>query len=68
MTKEEERLLAALAKMASQYLETNGVLDHMWMSAGEDAFSVLSDYGLVEADSGRGATWTEAGKAFLASH
>ena len=67
MTNEEERLLAALAGMCVQYLERDGILDHMFMSAGEDAVSVLADYGLIEAQ-GREATWTDAGKLFLASH
>lgn len=67
MTKEEERLLAALAGMCVQYLEQDGVLDHLWMGAGEDAMAILSDYGLIEVE-GRGGTWTDAGQAFLASH
>ena len=67
MTNEEERLLAALAGMCVQYLERHGVLDHMFMSAGENAMSVLADYGLIDAE-GREGTWTEAGKEFLSSH
>lgn len=67
MTSEEERLLAALAGMCVQYLERDGFLDHMFMSAGEDAVDTLATYGLVAVEA-RGGTWTEAGKAFLASH
>jgi hypothetical protein len=67
VTREEERLLAALAGMCVQYLEENGVLDHMWMGAGEDAMAVLADYGLIEV-AGRGGSWTKAGRAFLEAH
>jgi hypothetical protein len=42
MSEAEERLLAALAWMASQYLETpDGSFDHMAMSAGEAAVARL---------------------------
>ncbi|HXI14667.1 MAG TPA: hypothetical protein VNM92_18770 [Thermoanaerobaculia bacterium] len=67
MTEEERRLLGALAWMCEQYL--NGgtdTLDHLCMGAGEDAVELLAKYGLVEP-SGRGGTWTPAGKALLAS-
>jgi hypothetical protein len=68
MSEAEERLLAALAWMASQYLETpDGSFDHMAMSAGEAAVARLVEYGLIEPD-GRGGTWTPAGRDFLASH
>lgn len=67
MTNEEERVLAALAGMCVQYLEQNGVLDHLCMGAGEEAMEVLAYYGLVEVE-GRGGTWTDAGRAFIAAH
>jgi len=67
MTANEERMLAAIAHMCGQYMEEDGVVDHMWMSAGELATEILAEYGLLEIE-GRGGTWTEAGKAFLASH
>jgi hypothetical protein len=61
--------LAALAHMCAQYLsDEQGVLDHMWMGAGERAFKVLARHGLIEVDSGRGACWTEAGEHFLNAH
>lgn len=67
MTEEERRLLGALAWMCEQYLnDGTGTLDHLCMSAGEEAVELLAKHGLVEA-SGRGGTWTPAGKALLAS-
>jgi hypothetical protein len=66
MTDAERRLLSALAWMCEQYLgdgKADG-LDHMCMGAGEDAVELLVKYGLV-SPSGRGGTWTEAGKALL---
>lgn len=64
----EERLLGALAWMVCQYLtvENNG-LDHMCMSAGERAMTILAEYGLVTDDTRHGR-WTEAGERFLDSH
>ena len=67
MTETEERMLAVIAHMCGQYMEEDGVVDHMWMGAGERATAILAEYGLLEME-GRGGTWTEAGKAFLASH
>jgi len=68
MSEQEERLLSALASMAAQYLETeDGRLDHLFMSAGEEAIRVLAAYGLV-IDNQRDSAWTDAGRAFLASH
>ena len=64
MTEAEKRLLVALARMCKQYLEDGGELDHMCMSAGEDAVELLVQYGLV-APCRRGGTWTEAGTALL---
>ena len=63
----EERMLEALAFMCRQYMEEDGVVDHMWMGAGERATAILAEYGLLEME-GRGGTWTPKGKAFLASH
>jgi hypothetical protein len=65
---QEEGLLGALAWMVSQYLtvENNG-LDHMCMSAGEQAMKILAEYGLVTDDTRHGR-WTEAGQLFLDSH
>jgi hypothetical protein len=65
---QEDRLLGALAWMVSQYLtvENNG-LDHMCMSAGEQAMKILAEYGLVTDDTRHGR-WTEAGQLFLDSH
>jgi hypothetical protein len=54
--------------MVDQYLERSGddVIDTLSMSAGENAISVLEEYGLVEVlPGGRLAKWTEAGKKFL---
>jgi len=65
MTELESRLLKALAMMAAQYLENeSGHLDHMFMSAGEEAVEVLSELGLV-VDDHRNSRWTEAGLQFL---
>ena len=64
MTDAEKRLLRALMSMCSQYLEKGDRLDHLFMSAGEDALEVLAAYGLVELD-GPGGVWTPAGIAFL---
>ena len=66
----ERRLLYALGLMCNQYLgelhEGTMVLDHMWMTAGEEAFKLLSGYGLIEIE-GRGATWTALGEEFMNS-
>ena len=56
MTEEERRLLGALAWMCEQYLnDGTDTLDHLCMSAGEEAIELLAKYGLVEP-SGRGGT------------
>lgn len=65
----EHRLLYALALMCDQYLTTRaepGNLDHVCMTAGECAAEVLFEHGLITPHF-RGGTWTEAGKALLAS-
>jgi hypothetical protein len=64
ITESEKRLLGALAWMCEQYLQSDGELDHMCMRAGEDAVELLVEYGFV-TPSGRGGTWTEAGKRLL---
>lgn len=65
---QEERLLAALALMVSQYLGgEDGTLDHMCMGAGERAMTILAEYGLVTDDTRHGR-WTDAGERFLDSH
>lgn len=68
MTDSERQLLTALAWMCEQYLGSGKAewLDHQCMGAGEDAVALLVKYGLV-AESGRGGTWTDEGKALLAS-
>lgn len=67
MTETEQQLLIALAGMCDQYLsDKDGALDHLFMSAGEDAIALLIQYGLVQPGP-RGGTWTEAGKALLYS-
>jgi hypothetical protein len=64
-TEKERALLVALAWMCEQYLSNGqGHLDHMYMSAGEDAVGLLAQYGLVEPGA-RGGTWTEAGQSVL---
>jgi hypothetical protein len=67
MTENERKLLFSLAWMCEQYLRTpEGDLDHLCMSAGEDAVELLVAYGLLEP-SHRGGHWTKAGKALLDS-
>jgi len=69
MTDNEQRLLIALAWMCEQYIGTGhaSYLDHQAISAGEDAVQLLVQYGLVEP-TGRGGSWTEAGRKLLDSH
>ena len=75
LSKDEKRLLGALAWMCEQYLSDpgrtgasseQGSLDHMFMGAGEGGIELLVEYGLVEPEP-YGGTWTEAGRAFLES-
>ena len=66
MTDGERRILRALVGMCEQYISHNGELDHMAMTAGENAVAVLTDYGLVTSIP-RGGKWTEAGEALLNS-
>ncbi len=70
MTEDERQLLVALAWMCEQYIGSGkrDWLDHMCMSAGEDAVELLAKYGMVDTSGpGRGGRWTEAGKALLDS-
>ena len=64
---EDRRILAALAWMCQQYLaDSSGGLDNMCMSAGEDALSILAEYGYADYDpGGRFGAWTAAGDALL---
>lgn len=65
MTDAETRLLRALAMMCNQYLQSSdGSLDHLFMSAGEEAVERLVEYGLVQP-SPSGGRWTEEGLALL---
>ena len=68
MTEKERQLLVALAWMCEQYIGSGQCdgLDHQCISAGENAVDLLVEFGLIERG-GRGGTWTEAGKALLAS-
>ncbi|MFW2342155.1 hypothetical protein [Brevundimonas sp.] len=68
MTANELHLLRCLAWMCDQYLTTpeDAGLDHMCMSAGEQAVDALAAYGLVTINH-RGGEWTEAGHALLKS-
>jgi hypothetical protein len=53
--------------MCDQYLQSReGGLDHLCMSAGEEAVGLLVAYGLVKP-SARGGEWSEAGLALLRS-
>jgi len=52
--------------MCEQYLSGGTeTLDHLCMGDGEEAVELFAKYRLVER-SGRGGTWTLAGKALLA--
>lgn len=64
MTREERRLLRALARVCAQYMShKTGGLDHMYMAAGEDAVEILTGYGLVDAR----WDWTQTGHELLDS-
>ena len=67
MTWAERRVLHSLAWMCEQYLRTpEGDLDHLFMSAGEEAIELLGGYGLIETTE-RGGRWTAKGQALLDS-
>ena len=68
MTDNEKKLLISLIMMVKQYLGDADEVYNQSMSAGEHAFLVLEDFGLMEVlnpqvpCTGR---WTEAGKNFI---
>jgi len=66
MTREERRLLHALAGMCEQYLQRHDAdeLDHQGTSAGEEAVELLVLYGMIRP-CGRGGVWTNAGRVLL---
>ncbi len=65
MTLSERKMLHSLAWMVSQYLENNeGCIDHLCMSAGEQAVDILFNFGIVSGTS-RNEEWTAKGKEFL---
>lgn len=64
MTQSEAELVRALAWMCEQYLKDGDVLDHQFMSAGQDALALLGRRGLVQV-SPQGGTWTDAGRTLL---
>ncbi|UFX43406.1 hypothetical protein HAP47_0029905 [Bradyrhizobium sp. 41S5] len=65
MTEREQKLLIALVKMVSRYLDGHGdEVDSISESAGEHALEALADFGLMEALNTRFARWTEEGKRF----
>jgi hypothetical protein len=68
MDHREQKILLALALMVDQYCAYNEVLDNSAMRAGETAFQVLAEYGLVTLQgSCRFADWTDAGRELLNS-
>lgn len=68
MDNREKVALAALARMVDHYLEKrpDGTVDNHAMSAAEDAFRALHEYGYMEDSGARFARWTELGEALLA--
>ena len=68
MDEQERKILLALALMVDQCCAYNGMLDNSAMRAGETAFRVLAEYGLVRLEGGyRFADWTDAGRELLMS-
>jgi len=62
---ERSALIRALALMCWQYMtDSQYVIDHKYIYAGEYAVDLLAEYGLVEPHD-RGGTWTSDGKVFL---
>jgi hypothetical protein len=63
----EKKLLTPLALMVAQYCTIGRTLDNKAMHAGEMAFMVLAEYGLLtmKPDVYRFADWTEAGLQVL---
>ncbi len=60
----ELRLVDALVRMTAQYLDHGHCLYNYSMSAGERAFLVLEELGLVARDNAAVGRWTEAGRRF----
>jgi hypothetical protein len=55
--------------MALQYLDKDGELDSLFMSAGERALNALAEHGLVTIlPGGRCGRWTDEGLRFLRSN
>ncbi len=68
MTEREERVVAALARLAEQYLTNGSGLDSQSISAGEVTLAALAEHGLVTVSGdGRFASWTQAGARLLNS-
>jgi hypothetical protein len=67
--KSEQKAVRALAWMVEQYLSRHDTseLDNMCMGAGELAYEVLAEWGLLTIADGqyRSAEWTEAGRDLL---
>lgn len=65
--KERSALLKALALMCWQHMtDSDDVIDHKGIYAGEYAVDLLAEYGLVEPHD-RGGVWTAAGRILLDS-
>jgi len=65
--KERSALLKALALMCWQHMtDSDYVIDHKCIYAGEYAVDLLAEYGLVEPHH-RGGIWTPAGRILLDS-
>lgn len=64
MDTETSAILKALALMCEQFLSDDGRIDHICLSAGEEAVEQLIKHGLLEPCP-RGGRWTDAGRALL---
>jgi hypothetical protein len=67
VTDAERRLLKVLVAMCEQYMSQGDSIDHLSMSAGENAVELLVQYGLLKPGP-RGGTWTDAGLVLLNSN
>ena len=70
---DEKLLLQTLAWVCNQYMTGYGdTLDSHCMGAGEEAFKLLSNYGLMQVHEGRSdlryVDWTSLGREFLEAH